>query len=495
MKWKAQSVRKDQFASGFSKAVNKPVILSSINRDYINSITEENREPAWLSEMRGEAFSKYTTLPAEVSPLYSKYSDANRLRPEIVRLPDQFNKFQPYEELRDRLKEPEQGASVLRIGSSINNIVIPEKISQMGVTILDLKEAMITHEDLIRSQLTSNRLNYSEDKFLALEASAFHSGLFIHIPRNVMIEDPIRIINSLADDGSSSIARIIIIADVGSKATVVEEIYAPQMEGSETVQQAYFELIESHVGPNAHLEMVTLQAMSRNTMNFSNRKAFIERDGKMSWYLGMFGAEMSRYKVDSIMKGTGASAEDVEIIFGIGNQSFDVTSNLIHYGRNSTGRVLVKSVMKDTSKSLFKGMIKIGKEAKASESYLAGHAILLDKGAKSDAIPGLEIETNEVKATHSASVAQMDENQIFYLMSRGLSREGAKREIVSGFLEPLSRKMGPAIRAWINYLIENKWSGKSLILKTDEAMEQILEVEKSRYRETQDIFEKHYKYR
>jgi FeS assembly protein SufD len=373
--------------------------------------------------------------------------------------------------------------------------VIPEKISQMGVIILDLKEAVIKHEDLIKSQLTSNRLNYSEDKFLALEASAFHSGLFIYIPRNVMIEDPIRIINSLADDGSSSIARIIVIADVGSKATVVEEIYAPQMEGSETVQQAYFELIESHVGPNAHLEMVTLQAMSRNTINFSNRKAFIERDGKMSWYLGMFGAEMSRYKVDSIMKGIGASAEDVEIIFGIGNQSFDVTSNLIHYGRNSTGRVLVKSVMKDTSKSLFKGMIKIGKEAKASESYLAGHAILLDKGSKSDAIPGLEIETNEVKATHSASVAQMDENQIFYLMSRGLSREGAKREIVSGFLEPLSRKMGPAIRAWINYLIENKWSGKSLILKTDEAMEQILEVEKSRYRETQDIFEKHYKYR
>jgi Fe-S cluster assembly scaffold protein SufB len=126
---------------------------------------------------------------------------------------------------------------------------------------------------------------------------------------------------------------------------------------------------------------------------------------------------------------------------------------------------------------------------------LAGHAILLDRGAKSDAIPGLEIETNEVKATHSASVAQLDENQIFYLMSRGLSRESAEREIVNGFLEPLSRKMGPVIRAWVNYLIESKWSGKPLILKTDEAMEQILEVEMSRYRETHDIFEKHYKYR
>ena len=124
-----------------------------------------------------------------------------------------------------------------------------------------------------------------------------------------------------------------------------------------------------------------------------------------------------------------------------------------------------------------------------------GHAILLDRGAKSDSIPGLEIETNEVKATHSASVAQMDENQIFYLTTRGLGREGAKREIVAGFLEPLSRKMGPTIRAWVNYLMENKWQGKPLMLKADEAMEQILEVEKSRYRETQDLFEKHYKYR
>jgi Fe-S cluster assembly scaffold protein SufB len=316
-------------------------------------------------------------------------------------------------------------------------------------------------------------LDYTEDKFLALEAAAFQSGIFIYIPKNVILEEPIRIVNSLADNGISSIGRNIVVADISSKATVVQEIYAPPNATNNNIQQAYFELVECHVHPNSRLEMVT----------------------KMSWYLGMFGTQLSRYKIDSIMKGPGSSGEDVEIIFGIGNQSFDVTSNLIHLGHNSRGRVLVKSVMKDTSKSLFKGMIKIEKDAKAAESYLAGHAILLDKGAKSDAIPGLEIQTNEVKATHSASVAQLDESQLFYLMCRGLSRDGAKREIVNGFLEPLSRKMGPTIRAWINYLIENKWSGKSLMLKTDEAMEQILEIEKSRYRETQDLFEKHYKYR
>jgi FeS assembly protein SufD len=488
------------------------ISLSSIADKYIESIIEENQDPDWLATLRRRAFSQYSSLPSEVSPLYIKYSDVNRIRPERIYIPNSFEKTtsgkQPHDQLQDRLSDlGQEDATIIQIGSSINRTSVPEKLLNQGVIISDLRESLLKHDDLIRQWLVVNQLQYSEDKFLALEAAAFRSGVFIYIPKNILLDDPLRIISSLTDDGISSISQNIIIADVGAKATVVQEVYSPlynrreDTEGekdsikSQDMQQAYFELVQCHLGQGAHLDMVSLQSMAGQTVNFSNRKAFVGRDAKMSWYLGLFGGQLSRYKTDSLMKDSGSSAEDLEIIFGIGEQSFDVTSNLIHNGQSSRGRVLVKSVMKDSSKSLFKGMIKIGKYAKASESYLAGHAILLDKGAKSDAIPGLEIETNEVRATHSASVAQLDEAQIFYLMSRGLSRELAKREIVSGFLEPLSRKMGPTIRAWVNYLIDNKWSGKALMLKTDEAMEQILEVEKSRYRETEDIFEKHYKYR
>jgi FeS assembly protein SufD len=468
--------------------------LSSINSPYVESLS--GKEPAWIASIRKQAFSQYQSLPAEVSPLYSKYSDVYRIKPENIHFavapsrPGALAK-----DLTDRLKELEQETGVLQVGQEISRIFLKDAVSKQGVIITGIKDALTMHEELIKSHMDTNQLNYLEDKYLALEASAFQSGIFIYIPKNVIVEDPIRIITSLADDGTSLISRNIIVADTGSKATIVQELYASGSSGRQDVQQGYFELVETHVSPNAHLELVTLQAMGSDTVNVSNRKAFVERDGKMSWYIGMFGSMLARYKTDSIMKGPGASAEDVEIVFGVGSQAFDVMSNLIHHGPHSRGRVLVKSVLKDTSKSLFKGMIKIGKEGKGTESYLAGHAILLDRGAKSDSIPGLEIETNEVKATHAASVAQMDENQIYYLMTRGLGREGAKREIVSGFLEPLSRKMGPTIRAWVNYLIENKWQGKPLMLRTDEAMEQILEVEKSRYRETQDIFEKHYKYR
>ncbi|MEO9296188.1 MAG: SufD family Fe-S cluster assembly protein [Nitrososphaera sp.] len=470
--------------------------LAGISADSIDAISAG--EPSWLSKARKDALSKYLSLPSEVSPLYSKYSDANRIKPQEVYLATSLQKQAMSDDLKKRLEELEKETGILQIGAEISRVFIKDSLARQGVIVTGIKDAISRHADLVKAQIEANPLDMQEDKFLSLEAAAFQSGVFVYIPRNVIVEEPIRIITSLADDGTSLVSRNMLIADSGAKATIVQELYAPGGTGSSNnnnIQQGYFELIETSVKPNAHLEAVTLQAMGADTVAVSNRKAFVERDAKMSWYVGLFGGLLSRYKTDSIMKGAGAAAEDVEMIFGINNQSFDITSNLIHNGQHSRGKVQVKSVLKDTSKSLFKGMIKIGKDGKGTESYLAGHAILLDRGAKSDSIPGLEILTNEVRATHSASVAQMDEGQIYYLMTRGLSREGAKREIVSGFLEPLSRRMGPTIRAWVNYLIENKWQGNSLMLRTDEAMEQILEVEKSRYRETQDIFEKHYKYR
>jgi FeS assembly protein SufD len=468
--------------------------LSDINSAYIELVSKEKNEPVWFTESRRKAFSSFLSLPLEVSPLYSKYSDANRIRPQNVRFSRLATASQLNEYLAGRLKEIRQGAGILQVGSDTAEVSIQPELSSKGVIVTTLNKAILEHPEIVKRCLDRNPLNTSEDKYLALEASSFQSGAFIYVPKGVAVEDPIRIVTSFGADGTSLVCRNMIVAEAGAKASIVQELYSDEAK-SESYQHGYFELIEAHLAPNANIEMVTLQAMDPNSINVSNRKAFVERDARMSWYVGMFGSLLSRCKTDSIMKEAGASAEDVEIIFGDARQSFDIMSNLVHLGQHTRGRVLAKSVLKDNSKSLFKGMIKISKDGKGSEAYLAGHAILLDRGAKSDAIPGLEIETNEVKATHSASVAQMDENQIYYLCTRGLSREGAKREIVSGFLEPLSRKMGPIVRAWVNYLIENKWLGRPLTLKSDEVMAQILEVEKSRYRETQDLFEKHYKYR
>ena len=487
--------------------------LSLISKDnYSEILPDKNGEPEWILDTRKKAMSKFSELPFEVSPLYSKYTGLTLLEPEKIFFSNTESSVLS-DDLKIRLGEIKSSPSLIMVGSSIVHIYVPDDLSRQGLIISSIQEAFDKHSDLLKKHFEANANNYGEDRFLALGLSSFQSGFFIYIPKNLIVTEPIRIVYSLKGDGISSICRNVVLSDVGSKATIVQELYSSSHSESSNMynvdgrqegeiksngnekQQCYFEVLECGVKPTAELEFITLQAMNLSTINVSTRKGFVEQDGKMSWYTGMFGTSLSRYKTDSVMKGSGASSEDVEIVFGTEKQLFDVSSNLDHIGFSTRGRVMVKSIMKDESKSLFKGMIKIRKDAKTSEAYLAGHAILLNKGSHSDAIPGLEIETNEVRATHSASVSQIDEEQIFYLMCRGLDRESAKREIVHGFVEPLSRKMGPFIRAWISYLFENKWTGKPLLLKTDDVMAQILEVEKSRYKETADIFEKHYKYR
>jgi len=487
--------------------------LSLISKDNYGEILPEKKgEPEWILATRKKAMSKFSELPFEVSPLYSKYTGLTLLEPEKIFFSNTESSVLS-DDLKIRLEEIKSSPSLIMVGSSIVHIYVPDDLSRQGLIISSIQEAFDNHSELLKKHFESNANNYGEDRFLALGLSSFQSGVFIYIPRNLIVAEPIRIVYSLKGDGISSICRNVVLSDVGSKATIVQELYSSSQSSPSNTsnvegggqgddksngnekQQCYFEVLECGVKPTSELEFITLQAMNLSTINVSTRKGFVEQDGKMSWYTGMFGTSLSRYKTDSVMKGPGASSEDVEIVFGTEKQLFDVTSNLDHIGFSTRGRVMVKSIMKDESKSLFKGMIKIRKDAKTSEAYLAGHAILLNKGSHSDAIPGLEIETNEVRATHSASVSQIDEEQIFYLMCRGLDRESAKREIVHGFVEPLSRKMGPFIRAWISYLFENKWTGKPLLLKTDDVMAQILEVEKSRYKETADIFEKHYKYR
>ncbi|MGI0023766.1 MAG: Fe-S cluster assembly protein SufD, partial [Nitrososphaera sp.] len=201
--------------------------LSSVSDKYVESLAES--EPEWLISMRRDAFSQYQSLPAEVSPLYSKYSDVNMIKPQSMQLSGLELKPEVAidKDLADRLKELEQETGVLNVSRMPSKIFIRDSVSKQGIIVSTIKDALANHEELVRSHLDANPLNYLEDKFLALEASAFQSGVFIYIPKNVILEDPIRIITSLSDDRTSTISRNIVVADVGSKATVVQELYAP----------------------------------------------------------------------------------------------------------------------------------------------------------------------------------------------------------------------------------------------------------------------------
>ncbi len=463
------------------------VALSTIDSNHIDRLSFKKSEPSWLTQYRKNSLSIYENLPIETSPLYNKYTDAKRMDPEQVCVSVESDHSIP-EFLNKRLTELETENHIIQIGTGIHRIHINDDLTSSGVIVSSLDDALQNNAELVKMALEST--DSKEDKFTALNNAAFNSGIFVYIPKNVQIESPIHLLSCLSVDGASTISRNMIVAEQDSKSTIVQELYSPKA----AKQQAYLELLNVLVAANAQVDGTTLQMMDQSSVNFSTRRTDIRKDGKLNWYLGLFGTLLSRYRIDYYLNETGAVTNDSEVVFGNNEQSFDLQTNVNHENQFTEGRVIQKSILKNKSKSLFKGMIRIKENASKSNSYLSGRSILLDKGAKSDAIPGLEIFTNDVKATHSASVAQIDEEQIFYLGTRCLSKSEAERTIVEGFLEPLSRKMSTQIRAWIAYLIESKWEQRQLSINVDEELKKFTEVEETRYNENSEI-EQHYKYR
>ena len=461
--------------------------LSSIDSSLVEQISAKNNEPDWLKEYRKNSLSVYHDLPQEVSPLYNKYTDARRMNPEQVALSIDSDSSIP-DFLTKRLDEIKNETSIVQIGSNIYSTNVQDELKSKGLIISSLDDALQNYSELIQNSLEDS--NSKEDKYTALNNAAFNSGIFVYIPQNITIDKPIHLISCLSVDGMSTISRNIVVAEKNSQASIVQELYAPKT----SKQQAYLELLNTRAAENTKLDFTTLQIMDQSTVNFSTRSTSIAQDAKINWYLGLFGAMLSRYRIDYHLDGTGASVNDAEVVFGNNDQSFDLNTVVNHNAQSTEGKVVEKSILKDTSKSLFKGMIRINEQAAHSNSFLSGRSILLSKGAKSDSIPGLEILTNDVKATHSASVAQLDDEQIFYLGTRCLSYSEAERIIVEGFLEPLSRTMSYQVRAWITNIIESKWTNKELTINMDEHLKSIVEVEETRYNEDEEV-EQHYKYR
>jgi Fe-S cluster assembly protein SufB/Fe-S cluster assembly protein SufD len=461
--------------------------LSSIQNSLLDEISSSKNEPEWLKEYRKNSLNIYNELPAEVSSLYNKYTDAKRMDPTKVSLSTTSNSKLP-DFLSKRVEEVKKENGLIQVGTNVISANLSDELKSKGVIVSSIDDALKEHQELIEKTIKSS--NSNEDKYTALNNAAFNSGLFVYIPKNQIIDDPIHLFSCLSDDGLSTISRNVIIVEDNAKANIVQELYSPKNEQ----QQAYLELLNTTIGANSSLDVTSLQMMDQSSINFSTRSSHLAQDSKINWYLGLFGAMLSRYRIDYNLNGTGAVATDSEVAFGNNEQSFDLNTIVNHNEQSTEGKVVEKSILKNKSKSLFKGMIKINENAAHSNSFLSGRSILLDKGAKSDAIPGLEILTNDVKATHSASVAQMDEEQLFYLGTRCLSKPEAERIIVEGFLEPMSRSMSHQVRAWIAYLIESKWEGKELSINNDEQLKALVEIEETRYNENAEI-EQHYKYR
>ena len=467
--------------------------LTEASEQYVREISTSHGEPTWLQGFRTNSLALFKRLPAELSNLYAKYVDLSGLElgSMSLHLPEPSRAHS--DDILNQLKS-EKTITLYQIESKVIPPEVPESLRRAGVEFTDIKTAIGHDPELFRRFFLEKAILPEDDKFAALNNALFTTGFFLHVPKGIEVTLPFRHVTVFDSEVSGLFAQSLVVADGRSKFTVLEELYSTLLSG-QAKRSTYSGVSEVHLSEGAEVTYAGINHLASNVNIFTNKKSLGAKDSRIVWSSGLLGGSYTRSRVESVMNEEGASSENVEVVFGAGNQRFDTVSNILHVGPNTSGHAVSKGVVKDKARLLFKGMIRITKNAKNSRAYLAEHGMILGKEARADAIPGLEIETNEVKATHSASVAQINDEQIFYLMARGLSEDQAKKLIIGGFFEPVVERIPVHdVARRIRRIIDLKWSGVydfAACLKTSAFDDDYYE----EGRKAQDIFEGHYKYR
>jgi len=467
--------------------------VTQMSEGTILSLSKARQEPTWLQDFRVKSFQLFQKLPPELSPLYTKYVDPSGLDFDSIGLTPVEPSPAQVQDVTGRLGS-DKAITLFQIESKITQAQLPEALRKEDVTFTDIGSAIREDPALFKQYFLKKAILPEDDKFAALNNALFTSGFYLRVPKGIEVTTPFRQVTTLDSAARGLFSQNIVIAENRSKFTVLEELYSTR-QNTPAARSTYSGLSEVHLREGAEVTFGSINNLASNINIFTNKKSLGAKDSKIVWSSGFLGGAYTRSRLESVMNESGASSENVEVVFGTGTQRFDTVSNITHIGPNTSGHAISKGVVKDKSRSLFKGMIRIEKDAKNSRAYLAEHGMILSKDALADAIPGLEISTNEVKATHSASVAQINEEEIFYLTSRGLSENDAKKLIIVGFFEPLVERIPvPEIAKRIRRIIDLKWSGiydfaSSLTIPAldDEYYEE--------GQKTRDIFEGHYKYR
>ncbi|MGH2464999.1 MAG: SufB/SufD family protein [Candidatus Limnocylindrales bacterium] len=437
------------------------------DRALIESIVTERGEPGWLKAERLGAFEAFDALATEPNRLYTPYID---LRPA------ELMDVRPY--LQTAAASSATASSAEQAPPDDADGLI--ELREDGVTALGLSDAARTAGVVLETlggalardpagtrELLEDRLGLpTNDKFAQLSRAFWTQGIVLRVPAGVRLEKPIVLRWLVGVPDRALLTRTIVQLGEDAGASLLEELSPAGPEiacaAGETVPQALFTgTMELHLDRGSNLSVASIQDLGPRQIAFQHRHASIGPSANLQWALAQLGGRLVRSRVDNRLVGDGSGVEQVEIVFGSDSQLFDLTSFTTHLGRNTTGNLLSKGALKDSARAFMKGLITIEKTAVGTDSFLGEFGMNLSKAARAVAIPSLEIDQPDCRrAAHSSSVGPIDETQLFYLESRGIDPDDARKFIVLGFLEPVVARVPMAdAQERLRELLEEKWSG------------------------------------
>jgi Fe-S cluster assembly protein SufD len=317
--------------------------------------------------------------------------------------------------------------------------------------VTSLADAVERHPDLVKDRLGS--LVPSDDTFVARNDAAWRGGAFVYVPAGKRIDLPVQLAAVHDTDGAALGFRSLIVLEEGAEAEVWEQWLATDSKRS----GLFNTVTEIVVGAGANLRYVSAQGLGENTWVFATQRAEVERDANLDWVSLGFGSARGKVRMDTRLAGEGSSARVTGAYAGGGQQHLDYDTNQEHASAHTTSDLAFRGVLDDSATAVWRGMIRVDPGAQQTDAFQDNRNLLLSKSAHADAIPGLEIEANDVRCTHAAAVAQIDAEQLHYLRSHGLDEGDAKRLVIEGFLEALVERLhqGP-IRAAVSVALERR---------------------------------------
>ncbi|MCP5101192.1 MAG: Fe-S cluster assembly protein SufB [Chloroflexi bacterium] len=434
-----------------------------LNEDVIRLMSKMKEEPEWMLDIRLKAYQHFLDRPmpgwgADLSEI--DFDDIYYYIKPSEREEDTWEDVPSYiKDTFDKLGIPEAEQKYLSgVAAQYESEVIYHNIKKdledKGVIFLGMDDGLKKYPEMVKEYFATI-IPYNDNKFAALNTAAWSGGSFIYVPPGVHVEMPLQAYFRINAKNAGQFERTLIIIDEGAYVHYVEGCTAP-IYSTDSLHSAVVEII---VRKGGRCRYSTIQNWSTNVFNLVTKRAIAEENATMEWVDGNLGSKITMKYPAVYMTGEGAHGEILSIAFAGTGQTQDAGGKVVHAAPNTTSRIISKSICKDGGRSSYRGLLKVNKGANHCKSNVVCDALLLDEKSRSDTYPYIEIEEEDVNIGHEASVSKVGEEQLFYLMSRGISEETATSMVVNGFIEPLVKELPMEYAIEMNRLIQLQMEG------------------------------------